>query len=352
MLRSAVPRIRLGVAVLGCAVLGASLFDWAQGLRAVENSDRWVRTDTSSAPALDTAEIWRASARCVRPYFVDAVRQSKRKLKDYYDLAPAEVRASQTPSIRGESLVRDDEQRASYRPADDRQDVPRRNTAALERGAMLHARYAEWYANVFNLEIQAWRWERRLTEVADQSVMLSEATRRSFGAYSGRGLGRPAVAGDFDRYVLVLLGLGGFPAGQEQALRADCVKFIPVKKIRHSANYLGEIWRWPVDRTAAFSFGLELMLIAIFFVPIDLWVATGDFGAAKAHIEVELSRFAQEMRSLGQEYAVAFFRIARAIFAAVRGILTARTNPGSGVGEVRFVSKLAQIRVPIGFRST
>ena len=79
-------------------------------------------------------------------------------------------------------------------------------------------------------------------------------------------------------------GLADFADDQEQAIRADCVKFIPVKKIFKSANYLGEIWRWPVDHAAAFSFGLELVLIGILFIPIDLWIATGDARAVRRHI--------------------------------------------------------------------
>ena len=123
-----------------------------------------------------------------------------------------------------------------------------------------------------------------MANVADQSVTVSEATRRTFGAYGGRDIERVSAHGDFDHYLLVLLGLGGFPGDQEQALRADCVKLIPVKKIFKSANYLGEIWRWPVDHAAAFSFGLELVLIGIFFIPIDLWIATGDFRAVGRHL--------------------------------------------------------------------
>ena len=37
MLRITVLRVRIFFAVLGCAILGASLVDWAQNLRATES---------------------------------------------------------------------------------------------------------------------------------------------------------------------------------------------------------------------------------------------------------------------------------------------------------------------------
>ena len=99
----------------------------------------------------------------------------------------------------------------------------REQNSAMERGAMLHVRYAEWYADLFKLEVGAHEWERRLADIADQSVTVSEATRKSFGAYSGRGIEQAGGQGDFDHYLLVLLGLGGFRrrsrAGDPRGLR-------------------------------------------------------------------------------------------------------------------------------------
>ena len=118
---------------------------------------------------------------------------------------------------------------------------PRPDSAQSERGAMLHVRYAEWYANLFKLEIAEHAWERRLASIADQSVTVSAATRRNFGAYGDRGIERVGGQGDFDHYLLVLLGLGGFSDDQEQALRADCMQFIPVKRIFRNANYLERV---------------------------------------------------------------------------------------------------------------
>jgi hypothetical protein len=212
-------------------------------------------------------------------------------------------------------------------------------------------RYAEWYANLFKLEIAEHEWERRLASVADQSVTVSEATRRNFGAYGDRGVERVGGQADFDHYLLVLLGLGGFSDDQEQALRTDCMQFIPVKRIFRNANYLGEIWRWPVDHAAAFSFGFELLLIGIFFIPIDLWIASGDFNTVRRHVHEEARRFVAKLlaklRSFPRsKFALAFRRVVRAVLAGGRAILTARTFPGPAVGEIRFVSKLAAMRLP------
>ena len=346
MLRITVSRIRVFIAVLGCAILGASLFDWAQNLRATEVGYTWVKADSPVAPAVETAEIWQVSASCVRPFFVNAVLQSKVRLNNHYALAPADVRAWRTRPVGGSLQPATDQSGGLYRLVNGQQDGGGQNSAEMERGAMLHVRYAEWYANLFKLEVQEHEWEQRLSNVADQSVTVGEATRRTFGAYSGRDIGRVSAQGDFDHYLLVLLGLGGFQGDQEQALRADCVKLTPVKEIFKSASYLREIWRWPVDHAAAFSFGLELVLIGIFFIPIDLWIGTGDSQAIKRHMDDALGSFIGKVRRLYQRFALKFLRVVRTILVGTRTILTARTNPGPAVGELRFVSKLAEIRLP------
>ncbi|MGA8356533.1 MAG: hypothetical protein WB772_04180 [Xanthobacteraceae bacterium] len=235
-----------------------------------------------------------------------------------------------------------------YRLVNER-DSRGQDSAQMERGAMLHVRYAEWYADLFKLEVQAHEWERRLADIADQSVTVSEATRKSFGAYSGRGIEQAGDRGDFDHYLLVLLGLGGFADDQEQVIRADCVKFIPVKKIFKSANYFGEMWRWPVDHAAAFSFGLELMLIGILFIPIDLWIATGDARAVRRHIAEEVTRFASTVFSYACKFVsrllAILYTVLRAIVLGARAIFTANIKSGR-VGQIPFVTKLAEFRLP------
>jgi hypothetical protein len=344
MLRITVSRVRIFFAVLGCAILAASLFDWAQTLRATESGYTWVRADSPVAPAVETAEIWQVSASCVRPFLVNAALQAKVDLSNHYAMAPEAVRGWRTRPGDGSLQRATDQTGGLYRLASAEPPNRAQNSAQMEHGAMLHVRYAEWYANLFKLEVAAHEWERRLADVADQSVTVSEATRRSFGA--GRDSGRLGAAADFDNYLLVLLGLGGFSAEQEQALRADCVKFIPVEKIYKSANYLSEIWRWPVDHAAAFSFGLELLLIGIFFIPIDLWLGTGDTRAVKRHIGDAVGRFGTKVCSLAKRFALKLWRVIGAILFATRAIFTARSYPGPAVGEIRLISKLAAIRLP------
>ena len=342
MLRITVSRIRVFFVVLGCAILSASLFDWAQNLRAAEAGYAWVKADAPNAPAVETAEIWQVAASCVRPFFVNAVLQSKIKLNNHYALAPEAVRAWHSRPM---SEPAANQTGGLYRLVNE-QDGREQDS---ERGAMLHVRYAEWYADLFKLEVGAHEWERRLADIADQSVTVSEATRKSFGAYSGRGIEQTAGRGDFDHYLLVLLGLGGFADDQEQAIRADCVKFIPVKKIFKSANYLGEMWRWPVDHAAAFSFGLELMLIGILFIPIDLWIATGDVRAVRRHIAEAVTRFASTVFSYACKFVARLleilYTVLRAIILGARAIFTANIKSGR-VGQIPFVTKLAEMRLP------
>ena len=344
MLRITVSRIRIFFVVLGCAILSASLFDWAQNLRAAEAGYAWVKADAPNAPAVETAEIWQVAASCVRPFFVNAVLQSKIAAQQSLRLG-ARSGSRVALSSDGRSQPAANQTGGLYRLVNE-QDGREQNS---ERGAMLHVRYAEWYADLFKLEVAAHEWERRLADIADQSVTVSEATRKSFGAYSGRGIEQAGGRGDFDHYLLVLLGLGGFADDQEQAIRADCVKFIPVKKIFKSANYLGEIWRWPVDHAAAFSFGLELMLIGILFIPIDLWIATGDVRAVRRHIAEEVTRFATTVFSYACKFVARLLEILyaalRAIVLGARAIFTANITSGR-VGQIPFVTKLAEMRLP------
>ena len=132
-----------------------------------------------------------------------------------------------------------------------------------------------------------------------------------------------------------------FPTIKSRRCEWIACKFIPVKRIFRNANYLGEIWRWPVDHAAAFSFGLELVLIGIFFIPIDLWIASGDFNAVRRHVGVEVSRFVASFwlssavcraASSRWHFGASFARYSP----AARAILTARTFPGPAVGEIPF----------------
>lgn len=272
---------------LGCVVLGASVLNWAQAPHARDRFT-WVPVNASQAPAIETAEVWQVSGSCVRPYFARALLRSEAKLKAYYAFAPEAVRAR----LNATSLPQSPEQARWYHlvtrvPESSRRDAPDR-----EYVAQLHVQYAEWYANVFKLELDEHQWQQRFANIADQRLMLSESARRSFAAYSSRDGRLAGTKADFDDYVLSTLGLGGFPSYEEQALRADCVKISLVKKISQNADSLKEFWHWPVEQAAGFAFGLELILIGIFLVPITLWIGTGDLQIAARHIRSQASRLA------------------------------------------------------------
>ncbi len=295
MLQSTVSRVRLALSTLGFVVLGASLFDWAQAVHTARPQYTWVNADASNAPALDTAEIWQVSGSCVRPYFVRAALRSKAKLKAYYDLAPDAVRARLN---RSSDTRRPAAPKSWYRLV---KNQPDRSNGAddpdMEYSALLHVRYAEWYANVFKLEIESSQWQQRLIDVTDQRLMLSESARRSFHAYSGRDTGAPGATSGFDSQVLGTLGLGGFPKNEEQALKTDCVNVSLVNKVLTSPNYLKELWRWPVEQTAAFALAIELILLGVFLVPMTLWIGTGDAHLAARHVREAASRMAARVRS-------------------------------------------------------
>jgi hypothetical protein len=323
MLRNAISHIRLCIAVLGCAILGASLFAWAQALHAAEDGYVWVGLDASSAPAMETAEIWQTAAGCVRPFFVKALLRSKAKLSAYYQLAPEEVRAWRNRQLQSETLQSPADRKGLYRLVSGEQDVQLRDAAQLEYDATLHVQHAEWFATVSKLTIQQSQWEQRLNNVADQRVILSEATRKGFRAYSGRDLEQAGAKGDFEHYVLFLLGLGGFSGDEEQAIKLDCVNVVAVKKIFNSASLFGEIWRWPFDHIAAFSLGLELVLVAMLFVPIALWIGTGDPRIVKQYVADAVKHLVADVRAIHKsDFVVALLSIIRAALVRTRALST------------------------------
>ena len=304
MFQSTVARIRFALSVLGVVVLSASLFNWAQALHTARHQFTWLGADASNAPALDTAEIWRVSASCVRPYFIRAALRSKAKLKAYYDLAPEAVRARLNRSA---GIPQSSGPKSWYQLVKNQPDNQSANDngSDMEYAALLHVQYAEWYANVFKLEIEANRWQQRLIGVTDQRLVLSESTRKSFAAYSGRDTTALGGANGFDSQVLATLGLGGFAREEEQALKSDCVKVSLVNKVLASPSYLGELWRWPVEQTAAFALGLELILAGIFLVPMTLWIGTGNPQRAAQHIRDEANRLVARFRKFDKDKFIA-----------------------------------------------
>ena len=289
MLQSTVSRVRFALCALGFVVLSASLFNWAQAVHAAGHRYIWIDAAASNAPALDTAEIWQVSARCARPYFIRAALRSKANLKAYYDLAPEAVRARLN---RSSNVPQSAAPKSWYRLV---KNQPDNNDLDGEYAALLHVQYAEWYANVFKLEIEASRWQQRLTGVTDQRLTLSESARKSFD--SGQNTALPAATGGFDSQVLATLGLGGFPKEEEQALKTDCVEISLVNKVLAAPNYVRELWRWPVEQTAALALALELILLGVFIVPMTLWIGTGNAQLAAQHVRDATNRLVAKVRS-------------------------------------------------------
>jgi hypothetical protein len=308
--RLIVYRIRLTVIALGCALLGVSLFDWVQAAHSKANGFVWVAAEMPSAPALETAQIWEAPASCTRPYFITALMTAKARLKAHHDRAPEAVRAWQN------NPRRDNPRFAS---ADD--DQQRRSDADLEYDATLHARYAEWYAAVFRLKTDESQWEQRLDGVADQRVVLTDPPRRNGQDYAN---GKT----NFERSVLYLLGLGGFPADLEYGLRKNCIHITPIKKIAVSVNYLSEMWRWPVDYVAAFSLGFELILVGVLFVPIGLWVLTGNAESARLYVRRKARRLARRIGVLYRQSVPVFWSALRSLRAWARALMRALMTSG------------------------
>jgi hypothetical protein len=294
MLRSAPSRIRFSVGMLGGVVLGASLFSWAYSLHVAANRYTWVTADTANGPKAETAELWHVSASCVRPYFVRALLRSKAELQAHYQQAPDEIRARLSPGATPYQSV----EPAAWHPVESgRQKDIGLSNQDREYVASLQVKYAEWYAALFKLEIQANNWQQRLLDLADQTLVVSAASRNSFAAYSRGNTRLISPQGDFDGYLLTTLGLGGLPSDEQLSLKSDCVTVSLVKQSFGSADYLAKLWRWPVDCLAEFLLGVELLFISIFFAPIALWLETGDLAAVSRPIHNLANRFGAGIRT-------------------------------------------------------
>jgi hypothetical protein len=241
----------------------------------------WVGAEALSTPGPETAEVWQVKASCTRPFFVKALLKTKFKLKAYYDRAPEEIRVWRNREMRIDAAGRAPEQGSSAIAVNTQ--YGRRAADDAEREAWLHAQYAEWFATVDKLEMDEKQWQQRLVSAADQDLVLGESTRKSFSAYSVDDIGGEG-GNAFERHVLFLLGLSGFANEDEQALRSDCVTITPIKKISTQTAAMHELWYWPFNHSAAFFLGLELILMAIFLVPIALWIRAGNLRTSKNHL--------------------------------------------------------------------
>lgn len=298
MLRSVPSRIRFCLGMLGGVVLGASLFSWAYSQHAAADRYTWARFDPSKVQRAETAELWHVSASCVRPYFVRALLRSKAELQAHYDGAPGEIRARLNAGATPYQSV----EPAAWHPVEGgRQKEVGRSSQDNEYVAALEVKYAEWYAALFKLEIKANNWQQRLLNLADQTVVLSAASRKSFATYSRGNMKLISAQGDFDGDLLTTLGLGGLPGNEEISLKSNCVTVNLVQRSLGGPNYLGQLWRWPVDCLAEFLLGLELLLISIFFAPFALWLETGDLAAVRQPLYDLANRLGAGIRNFDRD---------------------------------------------------
>jgi hypothetical protein len=231
-------------------------------------------------------------------------------LAAHYNAAPDEVRARLNLPAEPRQSV----EPASWQPPESgKQKQVGHSDPYGEYVAALQVKYAEWYAALFKLEIEAGNWQQRLLSVADQTVVLSAASRRSFAASSRRAVTLSESQGDFDGHLLTALGLGGLSSDEQTSLKSACVATIPVMQSIRQAPLLGELWHWPVDCLAEFSFGLELVLLSIFFAPVAVWIGSGESGG-RANIPGLRGRLNTTLRHLTEN------QLMRAMLGHLRGM--------------------------------
>ncbi len=338
MFRSKLPPIGPQIALLGFAVLGLSFYGWARESPAhrlfyTENEYKWVDADSSSAPAVESDQIWRASAACQRPYFLGAALRAKAKLNGVYNAAPDEIlewRNRPTRTSYQLSPEKTDFQSLLARAQEEHE----RTIAETDYDSKLHVKYMEWYVTLAKFEEQVKQWERRLGNIADRTVSQNAARRGLFRLYSSDNIEEISARYDLEHYALSMLGLGGFSDDQLQAIKARCVNVTPVKEIVTKTHYHTDIWRWPVDRVATFWLGLELLFLGMLFSPIARWISTGDVRTLRRHVRYALKRPIMSARSfVGKKFAF----VAQTVWPYLRDETKCLIKSVSGLVRSKFV---------------
>lgn len=91
------------IALFGLAILGASLFVWTKSgysnqVYYTTHEYKRVLVTESTEPAVAKDEIWRASAECLKPFYVNAVQRIKARLLTHNKTRPpVSVREAQKP---------------------------------------------------------------------------------------------------------------------------------------------------------------------------------------------------------------------------------------------------------------
>jgi hypothetical protein len=268
MFQSKLSRIGLLIALLGFSILGASLYTWVHAspynrLYYTHDAYTWVRTDSSDAPAVETDEVWEASAACLKPYFVSAAEKARATLKTHNDSIPDEVRKWNNRPSRPSLPPPSDNDRGE-RQSLELKEIIRKGEEDRYWFSLL-SKYRDRFSTQFDLEENAKRWERRSSSVEDFRTTRDEALRRtSFRASDA-----------VERAAIIMLGLSDFPEDQAKAIRTACLKIIPMKRIVTERTYHTNIWRWPADHAVPFWLGIALLFVGIGLSPAERWIRAG-----------------------------------------------------------------------------
>jgi hypothetical protein len=96
MLQRRVTRIGVLFAFVGLAVLGASSFHWShttssRGFLYSNDEYEWVKSSTSSKPAISRDEVWDLPAACVKQFYLGHINDLKAQLAAHNSTKPPPV---------------------------------------------------------------------------------------------------------------------------------------------------------------------------------------------------------------------------------------------------------------------
>jgi hypothetical protein len=238
---------RLGLLVcgFGLTLLFASLYTWthvsyANAIIGREDEFKWVRSDASEAPGLQSNEIWELSAVCTKPYLSAWLEKLRNDLKNHIEAKPEEIKLY--------------ERRVQVRrtaKSEPLQKAEEASEAIAVRGNNLRRFMDESF-----LKDKIKTANRQITNVHDMEYLRSD-----FLDHMSSGS------------VLHKFGVNELNEDTAREVYLRCINKSEIKKIVAATHYYTNIGRWPAEHPVAFWIGILATTIGAFLRPLVAWVA-------------------------------------------------------------------------------
>ena len=306
VVRTKIARLGIVIAVVGLAVLAASLFHWnrttlSRGLIYSDDHYDWTIAALSSKPALEVDEVWDLPAACVKPFYLAQIQDFKGKLTAHNATKPPAVVLD--PPKKNTQFATDPDFQRQLEGWDRRLQVLRRNSDAISQVAKAYGSYDTTTFNALNKALEdndlavdpLWVATRlRLSLLIEQWTLDADGVenKRSAKSYILNAVQHPSAINNisasiaisnaktsedrFDQAAQYLLGLVPFSSDMAKAIRLKCLEKTPIKRVLTDTVYGSDIGRWPLEMPGSFWIGIALSVLGLLLGPVVFWIRTAD----------------------------------------------------------------------------